>query len=261
MINLVESGGADLPTQAEIFIPGGRGVPRSDPSLGGRHPDHRGGVRKRHRRRGVRAGHVRLHDHGQGTGGGLPGRAAAGEDGHRRGDRRRVPRRRDHARHHVRPGRLRGRRRAGRPPPGPARHRPRRTDQPPLTGRPARPGCGNPPLRSRPRSCSASPAPICGCPTTRGRCWPGSSTAPTSTSSSPPTAQLWSPAGPSCTATRWASSPTPAACLFSEEAQKATQFIQLANAADIPLLFLQNTTGYMVGTRVRAAAASSSTAR
>jgi len=36
--------------------------------------------------------------------------------------------------------------------------------------------------------------------------------------------------------------------LFSEEAQKATQFIQLANAADTALLFLQNTTGYMVGT-------------
>jgi acetyl-CoA carboxylase carboxyltransferase component len=36
--------------------------------------------------------------------------------------------------------------------------------------------------------------------------------------------------------------------LFSEEAQKATQFIQLANATDTPLLFLQNTTGYMVGT-------------
>jgi acyl-CoA carboxylase subunit beta len=35
--------------------------------------------------------------------------------------------------------------------------------------------------------------------------------------------------------------------LFSPEAQKATQFIQLANAARIPLLFLQNTTGYMVG--------------
>jgi acyl-CoA carboxylase subunit beta len=35
--------------------------------------------------------------------------------------------------------------------------------------------------------------------------------------------------------------------LFSEESQKATQFIQLANAAGIPLLFLQNTTGYMVG--------------
>jgi acetyl-CoA carboxylase carboxyltransferase component len=35
--------------------------------------------------------------------------------------------------------------------------------------------------------------------------------------------------------------------LFSEESQKATQFIQLANQARIPLLFLQNTTGYMVG--------------
>ncbi len=35
--------------------------------------------------------------------------------------------------------------------------------------------------------------------------------------------------------------------LFSEEAQKATQFIQLANRADTPLIFLQNTTGYMVG--------------
>ncbi len=37
--------------------------------------------------------------------------------------------------------------------------------------------------------------------------------------------------------------------LFSEEAQKATQFIQLANSAGMPLLFLQNTTGYMVGSR------------
>ncbi len=35
--------------------------------------------------------------------------------------------------------------------------------------------------------------------------------------------------------------------LFSAESQKATQFIQLANVADTPLVFLQNTTGYMVG--------------
>jgi acyl-CoA carboxylase subunit beta len=35
--------------------------------------------------------------------------------------------------------------------------------------------------------------------------------------------------------------------LFSSEAQKAAQFIQLANQRDIPLLFLHNTTGYMVG--------------
>ncbi|BEL04851.1 carboxyl transferase domain-containing protein [Actinoplanes sichuanensis] len=35
--------------------------------------------------------------------------------------------------------------------------------------------------------------------------------------------------------------------LFSPEAQKAAQFIQLANQSDTPLLFLHNTTGYMVG--------------
>ncbi|MFV2177456.1 acyl-CoA carboxylase subunit beta [Actinomadura sp. LOL_016] len=35
--------------------------------------------------------------------------------------------------------------------------------------------------------------------------------------------------------------------LFGDEAQKAAQFIQLANQADTPLLFLHNTTGYMVG--------------
>ena len=35
--------------------------------------------------------------------------------------------------------------------------------------------------------------------------------------------------------------------LFSEESQKATQFIQLANRSNTPLLFMHNTTGYMVG--------------
>jgi len=35
--------------------------------------------------------------------------------------------------------------------------------------------------------------------------------------------------------------------LFMEEAKKATEFILLANQTDVPLLFLQNTTGYMVG--------------
>ncbi|WP_432064765.1 acyl-CoA carboxylase subunit beta [Streptomyces sp. C10-9-1] len=37
--------------------------------------------------------------------------------------------------------------------------------------------------------------------------------------------------------------------LFSAESQKAAQFIQLADRRDIPLLFLHNTTGYMVGSR------------
>ena len=35
--------------------------------------------------------------------------------------------------------------------------------------------------------------------------------------------------------------------LFSGESQKAAQFIQLANQVDTPLIFLHNTTGYMVG--------------
>jgi acetyl-CoA carboxylase carboxyltransferase component len=35
--------------------------------------------------------------------------------------------------------------------------------------------------------------------------------------------------------------------LFSEESRKAAHFIQLANRLDTPLLFVQNTTGYMVG--------------
>lgn len=37
--------------------------------------------------------------------------------------------------------------------------------------------------------------------------------------------------------------------LFSEEAQKGAQFIQLCNRSSTPILFLQNITGFMVGTK------------
>ena len=37
--------------------------------------------------------------------------------------------------------------------------------------------------------------------------------------------------------------------LFSEESQKGSQFIQLCNRIDTPILFIQNITGFMVGTR------------
>jgi acetyl-CoA carboxylase carboxyltransferase component len=37
--------------------------------------------------------------------------------------------------------------------------------------------------------------------------------------------------------------------LFSEEANKGAHFIQLANAREVPLLFVQNITGFMVGSR------------
>ena len=37
--------------------------------------------------------------------------------------------------------------------------------------------------------------------------------------------------------------------IFSESAKKATQFIQLANKSNTPILFMHNTTGFMVGKR------------
>lgn len=37
--------------------------------------------------------------------------------------------------------------------------------------------------------------------------------------------------------------------LFSEEAQKGAQFIELCNRSDTPIVFVQNITGFMVGTR------------
>ncbi len=40
--------------------------------------------------------------------------------------------------------------------------------------------------------------------------------------------------------------------LFSESAEKGAQFIQLCNQSDIPLLFLQNITGFMVGREAEA---------
>ncbi len=41
--------------------------------------------------------------------------------------------------------------------------------------------------------------------------------------------------------------------LYTESAEKATHFIQLCNQVDVPLLFLQNITGYMVGRDFEAA--------
>ena len=60
LINLVESGGADLPTQAELFVPGGQIFRDLTQLSGARHPDDRARVRQLDRRRRVRARHVRL---------------------------------------------------------------------------------------------------------------------------------------------------------------------------------------------------------
>ena len=106
LVSLTESAGADLPKQAEIFVPGGASFKNLTRLLRGGHPDDHPGVRLVDRRRRLRARHERLRRAAEGRGAGLPRRAAAGEDGDRRGRRRGVARRRRDARAGQRPGRL-----------------------------------------------------------------------------------------------------------------------------------------------------------
>ena len=149
---------------------------------------------------------------------GVPRRAAAGEDGDRRGRRRRGARRRRHARP----------RRPGSPTTSPStsttriRHRPRRSWRG-STGassarRPTEPR-ERAALRPR-RAARHRVRPTSRCPSTPARCSPASSTARGSTSSSRATARASSRAGRRSTATRSASSPTARGVLFSEEAEE-----------------------------------------
>ena len=66
VITLVESGGADLPSQADIFVPGGRTFRELTRLSARRDPDDLAGVRQLDRRRGVRAGSERVHGAGEG---------------------------------------------------------------------------------------------------------------------------------------------------------------------------------------------------
>ena len=85
VINLVESGGADLPTQADLFVPAGQIFRDLTVALRSRHPDHRARVRQLDGRRRVRARHVRLRGARRPAGEGVPRRSAAREDGDGRG--------------------------------------------------------------------------------------------------------------------------------------------------------------------------------
>jgi 3-methylcrotonyl-CoA carboxylase beta subunit len=66
------------------------------------------------------------------------------------------------------------------------------------------------------------------------------------------TAIRWSAASPACTATRWASSPTTAS--FERIGGQGRTLCRALRPAHIPLLFLQNITGFMVGRSTRPAA-------
>ena len=218
--------------------------------------DDRAGVRQLHRRRRLRARHERLHGDGQGAGQGLPRRPAAGEDGDRRGVRRRVARRRRDARPDLRPGRLPRRGRARRDPDRPADRGPAELAQgggldglDRLDRRVAVRRAGRGPRRA------ARPDPD----RPQGAVRPArGDRAGSATASRPRTAQVFDEFKPlygSSLVTGWAKLhgrpigilANAQGVLFCEEAQKATQFIQLANQIDTPLLFLHNTTGYMVG--------------
>src|SRR5262249_45787591 len=107
-INLVESGGADLPSQAEIFIPGGRVFRDLTRASAANRPTIAVVFGNATAGRAYLPLHVLREDAGEPT----PAGPAAGEDGHRRGDRRRVAGRRADARERLGPGRLPRHRRA-----------------------------------------------------------------------------------------------------------------------------------------------------
>ena len=94
VINLVESGGADLPTQAELFVPGGRIFRDLTQLSAAGHPD----VALVFGNSTAGGAYVPgMCDYAvlvDGAGQGVPRRPAAGEDGDRRGRRRRGARRR-----------------------------------------------------------------------------------------------------------------------------------------------------------------------
>ena len=189
----------------------------------------------------------RLRRDGEGRRQGVPRRPAAGEDGDRRGRRRGDARRRRDAQPRLRRVGLPRRGRARRDPPRPRDRRAAQLAQ-------ARPVEARARSRSRatiPTSCSASPRSTCASRSTCARC----------------IARIvdgsrfheFKPMYGTTLVTGWAhvhGYPVGILAnngiLFSESSEKGAQFIQLCNQTDMPLLFLQNITGFMVGTPLRA---------
>ena len=231
----------------------GRGLPRPRPlrphllqpgaDVGRGHPADRRGAGLVHGRRRVRAGDERRDGDRARPGHDLPRRPAAGEGGDRRGRHRRGARRRRAARPRARASpttsprttstRSRSCATSSRPCPPPRAPGVGRAPSRAARGRPGRP------VRRRAGRRATSP-------TTCARSSRGSSTAASSTSSSASTARPSSPASRASTGTRSASSRT-TACCSRESAQKGAHFIELCDQRGIPLLFLQNISGFMVG--------------
>ena len=115
-------GGRRSPHPIRDLHPRGPRLPGPDPTLRGGAPHHLPGVRELDRRGRLCPRHERLHRDDRGPLEGVPRWSSPRQDGHRRGVRRRVTRRRRDARPGERARRLPGGRRARRHPTG-TRHR------------------------------------------------------------------------------------------------------------------------------------------
>ena len=243
LITLTESAGADLPKQAEIFVPGGAGFRNLTQLSQTGIPTITLGVRLVDRRRRVRPGHERLRGDGEGPrqvflGGPPLVKMAIGEDA----DEETLGGAEMHSR--TRAVGLPGGRRARRDP-----HRPRDRAPPRLAQARPRPARSRRAAAVRPRGAArhrvgrrAGAVRRARGHRPRGRRQPVRRVQ----------AALREPAGLRLGA-RSAAIPVGILAnngiLFSEASQKGAQFIQLCNQSDIPLLFLQNITGFMVGTK------------
>ena len=177
----------------------------------------------------------------------LPGRAAAGEGGDRRDRQRRRAGRRRRAHADLRRRRpLRAERRACALDRAPHRRQPQSGQARAARRRGRRATRSTPPTRSM-----ASSTPTSRSPTMSTRSSPGSSTAASSTSSRRATARRWSPASRACPAI-WSGIVANNGVLYSESAKKGAHFIELCSQRGTPLIFLQNITGFMVGRKYEA---------
>ena len=210
-VYLVDSGGAFLPLQAEVFPDRehfGRIFYNQAQHERPGHPAAQRGARVVHRRRRLRAGDERRGRHRQGAGHDLPGRPAAGQGGDRRGSHGRGAGRGRCPHAHQRRGRPPGQRRRARA------ADPARRDREPGPGAAARarPAPRPKTRTTTPTNCTAPSATTRASRSTSARSSRDWSTAAACTSSSRATGPRWSAASPTCTATRWASSPTTASC-------------------------------------------------
>ena len=250
-IYLVDSGGANLPQSGPRCSPTGPFRPhllQPGQHVGAGHPADRRGDGLVHRGRRLCAGDERRDRHRAQAGHDLPGRPAAGEGRDRRDRQRRGSGRRRRACPHL------GRGRPLRPERQPrARHR-RGASWPTSTGR-RTPSAAllepREPKYAAEELYGVDPGRHAASPTTCARSSPAWSTAASSTSSS----TLYGTTLVTGFARIWGYPVGIVAnngILFNESALKGAHFIELCCQRGIPLLFLQNITGFMVGRKYEA---------